>query len=63
MVVITAREIYIFEFKVNSTAEAALKQIDEKHYADPYAADGRPIIKLGVNFSSSTRNIDRWVVE
>jgi hypothetical protein len=57
MVVITAREIYIFEFKVNSTAEAALKQIDEKHYADPYAADG------GVNFSSSTRNIDRWVVE
>jgi hypothetical protein len=63
MVVTTARHIYIFEFKVNSTAEAALKQIDEKHYADPYTADGRPIVKLGINFDTARRNIDSWVVE
>jgi hypothetical protein len=63
MVVLTTQRIYIFEFKVNATAESALKQIDEKHYADPYLADGRQIVKLGVNFVTEQRNIDRWIVE
>jgi hypothetical protein len=63
MVVTTVQRIYIFEFKVNSTAEAALKQIEEKHYADPYATDGRHIVKLGVNFVTEQRNIDSWIVE
>jgi hypothetical protein len=61
MVVTTAQRIYIFEFKVNATAEDALKQIEDKHYADPYLADGRKIVKIGVNFSSKTRNIERWI--
>jgi hypothetical protein len=38
----------------------ALRQIEEKQYAAPYAMDGREIIKLGVNFSSETRTIDAW---
>jgi hypothetical protein len=29
----------------------------------PFAADGRRLIKIGVNFSSQTRNIERWIVE
>jgi hypothetical protein len=63
MVVTTAQRIYIFEFKVNATAEDALKQIEDKHYADPYLVDGRKIVKIGINFSSKTRNIERWIVE
>jgi hypothetical protein len=63
MVVTTSQQIYIFEFKVNATAEAALKQIEEKHYDDPYLADGRPVVKLGINFDTKTRNIERWIVE
>ena len=50
--------VYIFEFKLNSTAEAALKQIDEKGYAQPYAADKRKIYKVGISFSSETGTVN-----
>jgi hypothetical protein len=54
---------YVMEFKLNGTAEEALAQINDKNYALPFAADNRKLIKIGVNFSSKTRNIERWVVE
>ena len=50
--------VYIFEFKLNSTAEFALKQIDEKGYASPYAADKRKIYKVGISFSSETGTVN-----
>ena len=50
--------VYIFEFKLNSTAEVALKQIDEKGYAQPYAADKRKIYKIGISFSSETGTVN-----
>jgi len=43
--------------------EEALKQIEEKGYAAPFANDPRQLLKAGVNFSSKTRNIDCWVVD
>ena len=43
--------------------EEALKQINEKHYAQAFAADERELIKIGVNFSNETRNIEKWIVE
>jgi hypothetical protein len=55
--------IYVMEFKLNGTAEEALAQINDKNYALPFASDGRRLIKIGVNFSSTTRNIERWIVE
>jgi hypothetical protein len=60
MVMYTAHTIYVFEFKVNHTAEEALKQIDEKGYMVPYEADGRKLVKCGVSFSSKLRTIERW---
>ncbi len=57
-VVMTDTHIYIFEFKYNRSAEEAIRQIDEKGYALPFAADPRQLIKIGVNFSSETRRID-----
>ena len=57
-VVMTDTHIYIFEFKYNRSAEEAIRQIDEKGYALPFAADTRQLIKIGVNFSSETRRID-----
>ena len=62
MTIKTKDYIYIFEFKFNKSAEEALAQIDEKGYAEPYRFDGRTIMKIGVNFSSACRNIDRWIV-
>ena len=50
--------VYIFEFKLNSTAELALKQIDEKGYALPYAADKRKIYNVGISFSSETGTVN-----
>ena len=50
--------VYIFEFKLNSTAEVALKQIEEKGYALPYAADKRKLYKVGISFSSETGTIN-----
>ncbi len=55
--------IYVMEFKLNGTAEEALAQINDKNYTLPFAADGRKLVKIGVNFSSTTRNIERWIVE
>ena len=50
--------VYIFEFKINSTAEDALKQIEEKGYALPYAADARKTYKVGISFSSDTGTVN-----
>ncbi len=62
LVLQTDRYVYIMEFKLNGTAEEALRQIEEKGYALPFAADERQLIKIGANFSSETRNIERWLV-
>ena len=51
------------EFKLDGTAEEALRQIDGKKYALPFATDPRKLFKIGVNFSNEMRNIERWVVE
>ena len=55
--------VYVFEFKFDGTPEEALAQINSKQYAVPYQADGRRVVKAGVNFDSATRTIGGWVVE
>jgi hypothetical protein len=62
-VVKTKDHIFVFEFKLNGTAEEALKQIDDKGYLIPYTTDGRTLVKIGVNFSGKTRNIEQYIVE
>lgn len=62
VVVKMADAIYVFEFKFDGTPEEALAQIDSKQYAIPYVADGRKIVKVGVNFDSATRTIGDWKV-
>ncbi len=54
--------IYIFEFKRDKSADEALRQIEEKQYAAPFASDNRKIFKVGVNFSSRKKNITEWKV-
>ena len=55
--------IYIFEFKLDGTAQEALAQIEEKGYAKPYTADPRPLYRIGVSFSSETGTVEDWAVE
>ena len=63
LVMQTDRYIYIMEFKLDGTAEEALKQIEDKQYALPFATDQRKLFKIGVNFDNATRNIAGWQVE
>ena len=60
MTVKTKDYVYIFEFKLNGSADTALRQIDAKGYATPFALDSRKLIKVGVNFSLEKRCIDEW---
>lgn len=62
LVVWTAEIIYVFEFKLDGTADEALAQIDEKNYAVPYQADGRKIVKIGAVFSSEKCNVTEWKI-
>ena len=53
--------VYIFEFKYSEDGkdrcDEALKQINDKHYADPYLATGRTVIGVGVTFGQEAKNI------
>lgn len=62
-IVKTADYIYVFEFKLNGTAEEAIQQIDNKGYLIPYTIDGRKLVKVGASFSAVDRNIDHWIIE
>lgn len=63
LVLKTDRYIYVMEFKLDGTAEEALRQIEEKGYAGPFLKDSRTLFRIGVNFSSETRNIEKWLVK
>nr|WP_293730392.1 PD-(D/E)XK nuclease domain-containing protein [uncultured Parabacteroides sp.] len=63
MVIETKDYVYIVEFKLDGTPEEALKQIEEKGYAKPFAMDSRKLYRIGVNFSLEKRCIDRWIIE
>ena len=54
--------IYIFEFKRDKSADDTLRQIEDRGYSKPYAADSRKIIKIGINFDSKERTLTRWKV-
>ena len=59
-VVKTTDFVYVFEFKLNGSTEETLKQIDDKGYLLPYNVDHRQLIKVGVSFDSTERNIGAW---
>ena len=54
---------YVMELKLDKTAEEALSQIKTKEYALPYSLDAKKTYLIGLNFSSQTRNIDKYVIE
>jgi len=56
----TEKHLYIIEYKIDQSAEAAVSQIEEKKYSEKYMHSGKTIHQLGINFSSSERNIQDW---
>jgi hypothetical protein len=55
--------VYLFEFKLDGSAESAIAQIKEKAYANAYLNQGLEIYLLGINFSSIDKEVAEWKVE
>ena len=62
MLVETDRYVYIMEYKVDGSAQEAMEQIDSKQYALSWAADGRQVIKIGANFSTTERRLTEFII-
>ena len=58
----TAKALYLFELKLNMSAQAAINQIDLKDYSSKFALSGLPIVKVGINFDPERRTIGDWQV-
>ena len=54
---------FIFEFKLNKTAEIALDQIEKKEYFQKYRDSGKRIMLVGANFSFEKRQITDWIAK
>ena len=53
----TPQYVYVFEFKLDGSADDALQQIDERGYTMEFEASGKTIYKIGVNISSETGTV------
>jgi len=51
-------KIYCIEFKVDESAEKALRQILERGYLDKYRSTGKKLIALGINFDTEKREVE-----
>lgn len=57
----TGQYIYVMELKRDGNAEEALNQILNMKYLQPYAADNRKKIALGISFSSEQREVAEYL--
>jgi Predicted AAA-ATPase/PD-(D/E)XK nuclease superfamily len=60
-IVQTPTHVYIFEFKFNKSAQAAIEQIKQRNYAAKYRAANKVITGIGVNFNAKEKGIDGWL--
>ncbi|MBQ0020206.1 MAG: ATP-binding protein [Bacteroidales bacterium] len=62
MVLQTPKYCYVIEFKFDGTAQDALDQISRKDYVLPFVLTGQQIIRIGMNISSRTRNVEEYKI-
>ena len=62
-VVETPCGVYVFEFKLNDTAKAALAQIKAKGYHEKYLRQGKKVTLVGAAFDAEMRNLTDREVE
>jgi hypothetical protein len=56
----TGERIYLFEFKLRESAEAALTQIRARGYPQRFAAADRTLTLVGVAFDLEARGVGEW---
>ena len=62
MVLRTKQALYLFELKLNKSAQTAMDQINLKDYASKFALSGLPIVKVGIRFDPERRTIGEWKI-
>ena len=55
--------IYLFEFKLDKSADEAMDQIKDRQYYQKYQGRGKPITYIGANFNTKKRTVDDWKAE
>lgn len=55
--------VYIIEFKIEGTAEKALKQIRERGYCDKFLGLNKNIFLIGVKFDPKHHSIEDYIIE
>ena len=64
IVMLTHTRLYILELKLNKDTATAMRQINLNDYASRFALSGKPVTKVGINFSVKDKRMDiDWVVE
>ena len=63
MVMNAGNTLYLFELKLNKSADAAMQQINLKDYPSRFALCGLPIVKVGMNFDMERHTIEDWKIE
>lgn len=63
IVVNLADRVYIFEIKLDGSTDDAISQIYNNRYYEPYLLEEKPIELIGLNFSSTERNIESYHYE
>jgi len=63
IVLLTHTDLFLLEIKLDKNAESAIQQINLKNYHKRFALSGKPITKVGINFDSTTGNIEKWIIE
>lgn len=59
----TEQLITLIEFKINESPDAALTQIKQQKYYDPYLLERGKVQIIGVNFDTESRSISAWKSE
>ncbi len=55
--------IFLFEFKLDGSADGALRQIKTRSYYQKYRLKGKPVTLIGANFDSQKRSVSEWQSE
>ncbi len=61
LAVTQGKHIYIFEFKIGSSAQSALDQIKKRKYLERYMNLGKSVILAGININTQERKITDWI--
>lgn len=62
LVMKTHNALYLIELKLDSSADAAINQIELKNYPERFSLCGLPIVKVGINFNREKRTLGEWKI-